>query len=309
MPKKDRTGGYSHSRSSQSRGQRNESSDHSDVRKRTPETKSSNGEVAANSQEVAVLLKGPINVRRNDVRGNAEILRKQPGINYLLRFAEMAERNGPFMTIKPKHLGLLITFVVIVAIIAGAIAIHHGFSARDNPSGIEKVVARTARSLAVPSGAKNMKNPVLNTAENLEEARAHWADHCAFCHANNGSGESEVGRNLYPKAPDMRLPDTQKLSDGELYYTIKNGIRLTGMPAWGEPGDADADSWKLVYFIRHLPKMTPQEAEDMKKLNPQSPMEKMEEQEEEQFLEGSQSPQQSTMQHKNMQHTNKGEKK
>ena len=208
------------------------------------------------------------------------------------------------MHIKPKHLGLVVAFVVAVALLGGGLMLHHGFSARDTPSGIEKVMARTMRTLAVPSRARNMKNPTPNTPENLQEATAHWADHCAFCHANNGSGDTEVGKNLYPKAPDMRLADTQKLTDGEIYYTIKNGIRLTGMPAWGAPGDADEDSWKLVYFIRHLPKMTGQEAEDMKKLNPQSPMEKMEEQEEEQFLEGGSLPPPNRMQH-----NNKGEKK
>jgi len=46
-------------------------------------------------------------------------------------------------------------------------------------------------------------------------------------------GITEIGRNLYPMAPDVRLPQTQNLTDGELYYTIHNGIRLTGMPAWG----------------------------------------------------------------------------
>jgi len=190
------------------------------------------------------------------------------------------------MHVKGKHLGLLVTFVVVVAVIAGIIAIHHGFSARDKPSLIETLVAKTALRLSVPSRAKAMKNPVPNTPENLQEAKEHWADHCAFCHANDGSGDTPVGKNLYPRAPDMRLPATQDRTDGELYFTIKNGIRLTGMPAWGDPGDNDEDSWKLVYFIRHLPSMTAQEAEDMKKLNPVSPMEKMEEQQEEQFLEG-----------------------
>ena len=191
--------------------------------------------------------------------------------------------------IKVKHLGLLITFLVMVAIVGGIIAIHHGFSARDNPSGIERIVARTARNLAVPSRAKGMKNPVPNTTDNMHEAMAHWADHCAFCHANNGSGDTEVGKNLYPKAPDMRLADTQKLTDGELYYTIKNGIRLTGMPAWGEMGDADEDSWKLVYFIRHLSNLSPDEQKEMERLNPKGPGEKMEEQQEEDFLKGNDS--------------------
>jgi mono/diheme cytochrome c family protein len=57
----------------------------------------------------------------------------------------------------------------------------------------------------------------------MAEARAHFADHCAICHANNGSGNTEIGQNLYPKAPDMRLRQTQNLTDGELYYTTASG--------------------------------------------------------------------------------------
>ena len=96
----------------------------------------------------------------------------------------------------------------------GWITIHHGFSARDNPSLIERFVARTAHSLAVPGGAKQMRNPLPNTLDNLAQAQAHFADHCAICHANNGNGNTEIGRNLYPKAPDMRLPQTENLTDG-----------------------------------------------------------------------------------------------
>jgi hypothetical protein len=80
---------------------------------------------------------------------------------------------------------------------------------------------------------------------------------------NDGSGNTEIGQNLYPKPPDMRQAETQNLTDGEIYYIIHNGIRLTGMPAWGDPGKDD-DSWKLVLFIRHLPRMTSQEMKEMK---------------------------------------------
>lgn len=177
----------------------------------------------------------------------------------------------------------LILAAGVVAIAGGVVAIHHGFSARDQPSTLETYVARTARSLAVPSSAKNEKNPFTPSPELLAEARAHFADHCAICHANNGSGNTEIGRNLYPKAPDMRLPQTQNLTDAELYYTIHNGIRLTGMPAWGSDVK-DEDSWKLVLFIRHLPQLTPEEEREMESLNPKGPGEKQEEQEEEQFL-------------------------
>lgn len=195
------------------------------------------------------------------------------------------------MTMRSK-IGLVIILVIGVgAAIAVALLLQHGFSARDQPTAIEAFVARRLRHLAVPRGARQAQNPVPATPEVLVEARVHFADHCALCHGNDGSGQTEIGQNLYPKAPDMRQADTQSLSDGELFYIIHNGIRLTGMPAWGEdPPEEDLDSWELVHFIRHLPKISPEELEEMKKLNPQSPHELEEEEEIEQFLRGEDSP-------------------
>jgi|SRR5579859_2751064 len=165
----------------------------------------------------------------------------------------------------------LLAFASVVFVVAGAVAAaRRGFSARDQPSALETYVARTARNMAVPSKAGKQKNPFPTSPELIAEARAHFADHCAICHANDGSGNTEIGRNLYPKAPDMRLSETQSLTDGELYYIIHNGIRLTGMPAWGREGQ-DQDSWKLVLFVRHLPQLTSAEEREMESLNPKGP--------------------------------------
>jgi mono/diheme cytochrome c family protein len=172
---------------------------------------------------------------------------------------------------------------VACAVVFGVGSIRRGFSARENPSTIETYVAKTARRLSVPLSDRSAKNPFSPTPEVISEARAHFADHCATCHGNDGSGKTQVGQNLYPKAPDMRLPDTQNLTDGEIYYIIHNGIRLTGMPAWGGPGKDD-DSWKLVVFIRRLPTLTPKELKEMEQFNPKSDSERAEEQDEERFL-------------------------
>lgn len=75
--------------------------------------------------------------------------------------------------------------------------------------------------------------------------------------------------------------------DGELFYTIENGIRLSGMPAWGGGTEhGEEDSWKLVHFIRHLPSLSASEVKEMEKLNPKSPDELEEEKQEQQFLNG-----------------------
>ena len=177
--------------------------------------------------------------------------------------------------------------VMVLAGVCGLIFLRtaRGFSARAEPSAIETWVAQKARSVAIPTDAKRRSNPIVSKPEVLAEARVHWADHCAICHANNGSGDTEMGRSLYPPAPDMRKQPTQQMTDGELFYIIENGIRLSGMPAWGGTAAVE-DSWKLVHFIRHLPELTFSEQKEMDRLNPRTPAELEEEKQEEEFLKG-----------------------
>jgi mono/diheme cytochrome c family protein len=184
----------------------------------------------------------------------------------------------------PKAVLWVLLAVVVGAIAYGAILIRRGISARKAPSATETAVARAVRHMAIPKIARDEENPwaEVATPEVLKDAREHFADHCSQCHANDGSGKTEMGQYLYPRAPDMRQPATQNLTDGELYYIIRNGVPLTGMPAWGEPDTVqDDDSWQLVLFIRHLPKLTAEEIKDMEKYNPVGEMEREDEKEHE----------------------------
>jgi mono/diheme cytochrome c family protein len=177
----------------------------------------------------------------------------------------------------------LLVLVVAAAAVGARLLMRGGISARTEPSAMEAVIARRMRDAAIPGEAKRARNPLPGGPEVLADGRAHFADHCASCHANNGSGDTKIGRGLYPRAPDMRKPDTQELSDGTLFYIIENGVKLTGMPAWGSDGHADA-SWALVHFIRHLPRLTPREQAEMERLNPKSPDEWREMREDDAFL-------------------------
>jgi cytochrome c len=146
-----------------------------------------------------------------------------------------------------------------------------GFSAKTEPHAIEVFLARQIRHLAIPIEKRNAQNPIPLSPGVIQESLAHFADHCAICHANNGSGQTPIGKNAYPKAPDLRLTDTQSMLDGEIFWVIHNGIRFTAMAAWGEGDPAqDMGSWKLVHFIRHLPQLTPEELDQMKALNPKT---------------------------------------
>jgi mono/diheme cytochrome c family protein len=161
----------------------------------------------------------------------------------------------------------------------------HQFSARATPSRLEAIAARQLRWLAMDPRARGRRNPEPMTAETLREARAHFADHCATCHANDGSGETATGAGLYPKTPDLRAAPTQSLTDGALFVIIENGVRFTGMPAssTGTP-EGERDSWRLVHFIRHLPRLPPEERYEMERLNPRTFEEWQQEREAEEFL-------------------------
>jgi mono/diheme cytochrome c family protein len=176
--------------------------------------------------------------------------------------------------------------VGLAAALTAAI-LHDGLSSRARPSKLEALIARSAHRLAIPSIARSAQNPVLASTEEMRDARLHFADHCAICHGNDGSGNTMVGDGLYPRPPDLRKSDTQNLSDGELFWVIENGVRFTGMPAFGNGSQhgAEQDSWKLVHFIRHLPHLTAEERIEMERYNPKGPEDRAEEQRENDLLD------------------------
>jgi mono/diheme cytochrome c family protein len=200
---------------------------------------------------------------------------------------------------KKRSVVELLVIAVIVAIglgvLAGAYFVTVGVSARPQPGALEAFTARMIRSISIRTRVRGVTNPVPVSDAVVNEGMEHFADHCAVCHANDGSGNTEMGRGLYPRSPDMRLPATQNLSDAELFYIIENGVRLTGMPGWSTgTKDGETSSWHLVHFIRHLPRITDEEVAHMESLNPKSPEEIRQEIEAERFLNGGDVPAPST---------------
>ena len=191
------------------------------------------------------------------------------------------------MHIRPRSALFALGVILIAATAACWLVARRGFSAREKPSALEAFVAGRVRLLGVPARERKAVNPVALSAEVLANGRAHFADHCATCHGNDGKGATAIGKNLYPKAPDMTLPATQNLTDGELFWIIKNGVRLTGMPAWGaDTPEDDRATGALVHLIRHLPKISASELAEMQALNPKGRAEFEAEEEERRFLEG-----------------------
>jgi mono/diheme cytochrome c family protein len=202
------------------------------------------------------------------------------------RNAATAARSGNWKA----TISAFVVLVVLVVLFGGVIAysiVSRGLSAHDEPSRVEAMLARAMRRWATPASMRDRANPVEATDTVLEQGLAHYADHCATCHANDGSGDTAIGRGLYPRVPDMRADATQSLTDGELFSIIEHGIRLTGMPGWGNgTPEGERDSWGLVHFVRRLPKLTEADIARMETMNPKSAEQWREEEEARRFLAG-----------------------
>jgi mono/diheme cytochrome c family protein len=158
--------------------------------------------------------------------------------------------------------GFLVGFcsVVLIAAIAIGVLVWRGFRATLEPSAFERNFARTVRNWAIPSQARNEKNPLQATPENLRQGRDTFLAECATCHGYVDTSVPQIGRALYPRAPDLRSSSTQALTDGEIHYIVENGVQLTGMPAWKNSDSTQGDEpWRLVLFIRSLRPLSAQE--------------------------------------------------
>src|SRR6202035_4974592 len=101
---------------------------------------------------------------------------------------------------------------------------------------------------------KARTNPLRSDRAEIAAGRDLFSQKCEACHGYDGGGKTEIGSGQYPRPPALRSMDVASMSDGEIFYHIRNGIRNTGMPAWQMP---DRQIWQLVAFIRHLPEAAP----------------------------------------------------
>lgn len=152
----------------------------------------------------------------------------------------------------PRRKGLLVLFGVALLFVAGAAVVlpFLSLSARGEPGPMETFLATRAKRFLVSRSAGVLDAPAA-TETTLEEGFGLYSGSCASCHGVKGRKPTEVGRALYPPAVDLGAPGTQQYSDAELFWIIQNGIRLTGMPAFGEI-HSNEELWQVVHYLRSL---------------------------------------------------------
>jgi mono/diheme cytochrome c family protein len=131
-------------------------------------------------------------------------------------------------------------------------ALLPGCTADKQPSRGETTLANAAKDVVIPLEAGGKKNPLPETEEVVSQGQQVFVESCALCHGGDARGQTSIGSHMDPPAMDLTSAHVQHWSDGELFWIIQNGVRLTGMPSW-KSSVSDDDTWKLARFIHNLP--------------------------------------------------------
>ena len=115
----------------------------------------------------------------------------------------------------------------------------------------------TAMRQSVRLRARDIRPPPLDDAQLVTRGAACYRAKCVQCHGAPGVAQGDIGKSMQP-LPGPLVDARQRWHARELYWVTKNGIRMSGMPAW-EYRLSDEDLWALVAFLQHLPDMTPQQ--------------------------------------------------
>ena len=160
-----------------------------------------------------------------------------------------------------------VVFGLVAVAAAGAAFVWAGLfntAASVPPGDLERKVAAIALDRSVQRRAPRIGNPLKPDPEVLRGGLAHYKAMCVTCHGAPGVDASEAGEGLNPPAPDLSTGKVQKRTDGELFWLVQGGIRMTGMPAFG-PTHPDEEIWKIVAFVRRLPALSPEEQQELKR--------------------------------------------
>ena len=112
------------------------------------------------------------------------------------------------------------------------------------------------RDRSIEESARGMTVPDLDNAQLIATGAEHYAAMCTVCHLAPGMHESELRAGLYPQPPNLSKEGID--NPATAFWTIKHGVKLTAMPAWGRTHD-DQSIWAMVAFLKKLPDMTPEQ--------------------------------------------------
>ncbi len=164
-----------------------------------------------------------------------------------------------------KFLAGIVTCLVVLAAIGLAVMYTGAYNvaATEPHSAVGAWILHTTMENSVRSHAKGIEVPASFTEEQVREGSGHFSETCAMCHGAPGEKPGEVGRGLRPEPPELSEA-AEELDPAQLFWIIKHGIKMSGMPAFGVV-EKDDELWSIVAFLQKLPEMSPEEYQAMAK--------------------------------------------
>ena len=164
-----------------------------------------------------------------------------------------------------KNFVVTLLTIVVVVLLAGAIFIYSGVfnvASTNKDSALVSWLLSTVRERSIEHHSSNIVVPLqteLDNPETINEGFEHYNEMCVMCHGAPGIEAGEAHEGLNPQPPLLaKVKDLVTDPPGELFWVIKNGIKMTGMPAWG-PTHSDEKIWAMVAFVRKLPNLSAEE--------------------------------------------------
>ncbi len=145
-----------------------------------------------------------------------------------------------------------VTAALVTAVTAASL---FSASARDPHWDLTTKVVETFRRWSIAKQAADIKIPALGDSAQLVQGVIHYHAHCGVCHGGPGYEAGDIGQGMYPRPADLKDVATRH-TPAELFWIVKNGIKMTGMPAWADHGDEEL--WHVVALLTAFPSMTPE---------------------------------------------------
>jgi mono/diheme cytochrome c family protein len=140
--------------------------------------------------------------------------------------------------------------LAFLTLIAGLVAFQFNLSAISEPGRVETLLAtKGKRFLIRRASGGEISPPPADLHASVTEGDKLFGAECGACHGASGRKPTDAGRWMYPRAADLGSAEVQAYSDRELFWIVKNGIRLSGMPAFGRV-ESDEHIWNLVHYVR-----------------------------------------------------------
>jgi mono/diheme cytochrome c family protein len=145
------------------------------------------------------------------------------------------------------------TIIVLAAVLIVIEGMRFNFTALPKPGPLETRFASRAKLFFIGRASREgIPPPPRDKQASIETGNTQYGSDCAVCHATDGHAQGTPGQWMYPRASDLTSKRVQSYSDRELFWIIQNGIRYTGMPAFGKVETQD-HIWDLVNYVRTLP--------------------------------------------------------